>query len=107
MQPTFWIATFSALLCAANIYGLWVGRRFIERLKSDHRPVWLEMGGPELVNTESSSQANRLFFFIVFGKFYKYGDPILNKDGASLQVVAALSLVSLIMLFILLRTSQG
>lgn len=91
------------MLFVINVYGLVICRRFIDRLRSEHKSVWLGMGGPELINPENAFKANHLFGFIVFGKFYRCGDDFLIKEGAKMQTIVVASLVCLGALFVLLR----
>ena len=97
------VVIIAGFLVVIDIYGLIICKRFIDRLKSEYRSVWLAMGSPELINPENALQANQLFFFVAFGRFYRLDDAMLNRDGAMMQVIFVVSLVSLGVLFFVLR----
>lgn len=101
------VPVIACALVAINFYGLVICKRFIDRLKAQHRDAWLGMGSPKLINAENAFEANRLFLFIVLGRFASQRDSKLSRDGFVMQGIILVSAVGLIALFVLLRQSAG
>jgi hypothetical protein len=91
------------VIISMNVYGLFICKRFIDRLKATHRDAWLEMGSPELINAENAFEANRLFLFIAFGRFLTCKDGELSRDGMVMQGIIVATLIGLIAIFLLLK----
>lgn len=73
---------------------------FYERLKRRHHEVWMELGEPSLFLNASMLVQRRMANFLWSGAYKKLGDESLNKVATVLKVLAILTLLIVVLVFL-------